>query len=65
MITIQFDANGNVIAAFQSTKSFNCITISAPELKQGGTYTLYKNATVSNLDENGFEFIYLQKIEKE
>lgn len=48
------DANGNVIAAFQSTKSFNCITISAPELKQGGTYTLYKNATVSNLDENGF-----------
>ena len=48
------DEKGNVIAAFRSTKAFNCVTVSAPELKQGGTYTLYKNATVSGLDENGF-----------
>ena len=48
------DANGNVIVAFRSTKTFNCVTVSAPELKQGETYTFYKNASVSGLDENGF-----------
>lgn len=48
------DENGSVIAAFRSTKAFNCITVSAPELKQGATYTVYKNASVSGLDENGF-----------
>ena len=48
------DANGNVIVAFTSTKTFNCVTVSAPELKQGETYTFYKNASVSGLDENGF-----------
>ena len=48
------DEKGNVIAAFRSTKTFNCVTVSAPELKQGETYTLYKNANVDGLDENGF-----------
>ena len=48
------DENGNVILAFTSTKSFSCLLFSAPELKQGKTYTFYKNATVNDLDKNGF-----------
>ena len=48
------DANGNVIVAFTSTKAFSCVTVSAPELKQGGTYSFYKNSNVNGLDENGF-----------
>lgn len=48
------DEDGNVIVAFKSTKSFNCILVSAPDLKQGNTYTIYKNASVVGTDENGF-----------
>ena len=48
------DENGNVILAFTSTKAFNGMLFSAPELELGKTYTFYKNANVSGLDENGF-----------
>ena len=48
------DENGNVIVAFKSTKTFKGMLISAPELTEGSTYTIYKNANVLGLDENGF-----------
>ena len=48
------DENGNVIIAFTSTKGFNGMLVSAPELKQGNTYTVYINASVVGLDQNGF-----------
>jgi hypothetical protein len=48
------DENGNVILAFTSTKAFSGALFSAPELKQGSTYTFYINADIAGLDENGF-----------
>ena len=34
------DSKGNVIASFTPEKNFNSVVVSAPEIKQGGTYTL-------------------------
>ncbi len=48
------DEDGKVILAFTSTKAFSGALFSAPELKIGGTYTFYQNASVEGLDENGF-----------
>lgn len=48
------DENGKVIIAFRSTKVFTAALFSAPELKVGGTYTFYANASVDGIDENGF-----------
>lgn len=48
------DGNGNVLFAFTPTKSFNGMIISSPELQYTNAYTIYKNANVSGLDENGF-----------
>ena len=48
------DEDGNVIAAFTSTKSFSSALISAPEIKKGSTYSIYMNASVEDLDKNGY-----------
>lgn len=48
------DDKGNVVLAFKSTVAFDGFLISAPELEQGKTYSIYKNSNVSGFDENGF-----------
>ena len=48
------DEKGDVLVAFTPTKSFNGMIISTPELNTSKTFTVYKNASVSELDENGF-----------
>ena len=34
------DASGNVLAEFAPAKAYNCVIVSTPALKQGGTYTV-------------------------
>lgn len=34
------DASGNVLAEFTPAKAYNCVIVSTPALKQGGTYTV-------------------------
>ncbi len=34
------DADGNVLASYTPEKQYNCVTVSAPGLVQGGTYTV-------------------------
>lgn len=48
------DNNGNVIASFTSSKSYQCAVVSAPEIKKGETYSLYVGAAVSDTDKHGY-----------
>ncbi len=50
------DKNGNVLFAFASEKTFNGMLLSAVEFQPGNSVTIYKNANVSGLDENGFAY---------
>mgnify|MGYP006920168523 FL=1 len=34
------DASGSVLAEFAPAKAYNCVIVSTPALKQGGTYTV-------------------------
>lgn len=34
------DASGSVLAEFTPAKAYNCVIVSTPALKQGGTYTV-------------------------
>ena len=48
------DENGLVIFSFTSERAFNGMLISAPEFVDGNLFTIYKNADVQGMDENGF-----------
>ncbi|MDF2671829.1 MAG: dockerin type 1 [Clostridiales bacterium] len=39
------DSNGSTVVAFKPEKEYQSLVISAPELKKGGTYTLYTGGT--------------------
>lgn len=48
------DEKGNVIASFIPAKQYNNIVITAPSLKNGGSYKLAIGGTVSGADKNGY-----------
>lgn len=48
------DENGMAIVAFIPQKVYSSVTVTAPEIKNGSTYTLVVGAIVTNADKNGF-----------
>lgn len=48
------DENGRVLASFTPNKAYQCAVITAPEIREGKTYTVYTGAKTANADENGF-----------
>lgn len=49
------DADGNVLYAYQPTKNYANVLISAPEIETGGTYTVTVGGTASALNEDGYQ----------
>lgn len=48
------DPDGCAIVSFTPEKQYQCVTVSAPGIKAGGTYTVVTGAKVTGADENGF-----------
>ena len=48
------DEDGKAIVSFTPNKSYSSVTVTAPEISNGSTYTLVTGATVSVIDKNGF-----------
>ena len=48
------DEDGQIVVAFRSTKSFQAVIISSPELDHTTTYTLAINGTITGELENGY-----------
>ena len=48
------DADGNVLAAFTPTRTWQTAVISAPGMTVGGTYTLYTGGSLSAANDDGF-----------
>lgn len=48
------DENGNAVVVFKPKKDYQSAVITAPEIQQGKTYSLYAAVEVSGADENGF-----------
>ena len=47
-------SDGKAIVSFKPAKTYQAAVITAPEIKQGETYTLYSGITVEGADANGF-----------
>ena len=47
------DEEGNIIAAFAPSKTFQSVFISAPEITSGGALTFYTGGSISGTDEDG------------
>lgn len=47
------DSEGNTILTFAPLKDYQSVVISSPELKDGGSYTLYSGGTSSGSEANG------------
>jgi len=52
LVSLQ-DADGQSIVAFAPTKSYQSVYISSPELKKGGSYTLYSGGTSTGSQKDG------------
>lgn len=48
------DESGRVIVAFSPVNAYQCATITAPAIQQGGTYTLMLGGTAADADAHGF-----------
>ncbi len=48
------DEDGTVIASLDTTRSFETVLISSPDLEEDGTYTVLTNATVTDANADGF-----------
>lgn len=44
------DADGNTIITYNPAKTYNCVVISSPEIKQGETYTLTAGSTQKTIE---------------
>ncbi|OMD38111.1 carbohydrate-binding domain-containing protein [Paenibacillus odorifer] len=47
------DSEGNTILTFAPSKDYQSVVISSPELKDGGSYTLYSGGTSTDSEVNG------------
>ncbi|OMC77333.1 dockerin type 1 [Paenibacillus odorifer] len=47
------DSEGNSILTFAPSKSYQTVVISSPDLKDGGSYTLYSGGTSTGSEANG------------
>lgn len=47
------DSKGNTIATFATTKDYQALVISSPELKKGNTYTLYSGGKSTGAKTDG------------
>ncbi|MBO9131527.1 carbohydrate-binding domain-containing protein [Bacillus sp. 165] len=48
------DSEGNTIATFAPEKDYQTVSISSPELKKDGVYTLYSGGSATGSQANGF-----------
>ncbi len=48
------DESGQVIASFFPVTPYQCAVITAPQIQQGGSYTIVTGGTVESADSNGF-----------
>lgn len=48
------DEDGNCIASFTPDKAYQSLVITAPEIKQGGKYSIYTGVQAEDTDKNGF-----------
>ena len=48
-----FDSNDNEIFTYSSSKKYQNIVISIPDLKKGETYTIYKGGSTNSIENNG------------
>ncbi len=48
------DSDGSVVASFTPAKAYCCVTITAPAITSGSSYSIVCGGTVSDADENGF-----------
>ena len=48
------DESGHVIVAFSPVNTYQCATITAPAIQQGGTYTIMLGGTAADADAHGF-----------
>lgn len=47
------DSEGNTIATFAPSKDYQSVVITSPEIKNGGTYTLYSGGTSTGTNTDG------------
>lgn len=47
------DSEGNTILTFAPSKDYQSVVISSPDLKEGGSYTLYSGGTSTGSETNG------------
>ena len=48
-----FDSNDNEIFTYSSSKKYQNIVISTPDLKKGETYTIYEGGSTNSIENNG------------
>lgn len=48
-----FDSNNNEIFTYSSSKKYQNIVISIPDLKKGETYTIYKGGSTNSVEDSG------------
>ncbi len=48
-----FDSNNNEIFTYSSSKKYQNIVISIPDLKKGETYTIYKGGSTNSIEDSG------------
>ena len=48
------DSKGNILAAIAPEKTFSCVILSSPDLKEGETYTVFTGGTASGDSTHGY-----------